>query len=117
MGHPGRSLSAREAAIYAAGVADIDGLFRSLVSERRNLAPEELDSLAGGIPWSGRRALETGLADLNGGLSDAVSAAAGLAGLEEWNTVYFEPGEDPRTELLGRILFGYRKRPGVRLIR
>lgn len=105
-GHPGRTLDGRTASLYAAGVADIDGMFRNLVTEKRSLSKEEVDTLAGGIPWSGSRALSRGLADISGGLKEARQSAADLAGLDSWYTIYFDKTADPREELLGRLLWG-----------
>ncbi len=106
--HPGRKLDGRTASLYAAGVADIDGMFRTLVAEKRSLSTEEVNALAGGIPWSGSRALENGLADMSGGLREARQSAADLAGLKSWHTIYFDKASDPREEILGRLLWGRR---------
>ena len=107
-GHPGRSMDERYASLYSSGIADIDTLFRGLVSEKRGLNEAEVIALAGGIPWSGKRALTSGLADASGGLSEARRRAAELAGLEKWKTLYFEGPVDPREQLVGRLLWGYR---------
>lgn len=115
--HPGRTMDERTASLYAAGVGDIDSLFRSLVSTKRNISLDDLAPLAGGIPWSGKRALETGLADRSGGLNDARKAAAELAGLERWQSVYFEKGLDPGTRLLNRLLWGSRTRAASKTVR
>ncbi len=107
-GHPGRILDERTASLYEAGVADIDTLFKNLVSEKRGLTFDEVESMAGGIPWSGRRALELGLADRPGSLQDARRYAAELAGLEEWSSRSFTKTRDLREVLLNRILWGSR---------
>lgn len=111
--NPGRRLDERTASIYASGVKDIDELFRSLVAEKRGLSEEEVDRLAGGIPWSGSRALESGLADISGGLKEAEESAAGLAGLDDWNTLYFEKTGNPGEKMLGRLLWGKRSIRGA----
>ena len=85
---------------------DIDGLFKELVIEKRGLDPEDVDSMAGGIPWSGIRAVSLGLADEVGGLDDARWKAAEMAGLESWGWRTFEQVQDPREALIGRILWG-----------
>lgn len=107
-GHPGRALDERTASLYEAGVADIDKMFQNLVAEKRDLSDEVVSSLAGGIPWSGKRALENGLADQSGGLAAARKSAADLAGLETWRTLYFDKSADPREQMLGRLLWGLR---------
>jgi len=110
MANPGLGPDERTASLYSSGVKDIDAMFRSLVSEKRGLTLEEVDELAGGIPWSGKRALENGLADVSGGLKQAGESAAELAGLMEWNIMYFEKKAIPGEVLLGRLLWGRQAR-------
>ncbi len=55
--------------------------FVGLVAEARGKTPEEVDEMARGRVWSGEDALELGLVDRLGGLSQAVAAAAELAEL------------------------------------
>lgn len=73
--------------------ASIDGLiarsiqktyadFISKVAEHRGRSPEEIDAAAHGRVWVGTDALERGLVDRLGNLSDAIVSAAELAGLE-----------------------------------
>ena len=106
MANPGRALDERAAALYAASVQDIDMMFRRLVSEKRNLGEDTVRDLAGGIPWSGKRALEYGLADREGGLNDAVAAARELADDTELQVLYFDSFLDPREEMLNRLMWG-----------
>ena len=106
MENPGRSMDERTASLYASSVKDIDSMFRNLVAEKRGLTAEQVDELAGGIPWSGSRAVDLGLADTTGGLKEAREAAAELAGFSEWNVLYFDKKGDSREELLSRILWG-----------
>jgi protease-4 len=55
--------------------------FRQVVSEGRHLSMEEVDKLATGRIYTGREAVEAGLVDSLGGLSQAVAAATRRAGL------------------------------------
>ena len=55
--------------------------FTSIVAEGRNLAIEQVYDIAEGRVWTGRRAVEIGLADMNGGLYSAIAYAAGVANL------------------------------------
>lgn len=64
--------------------------FITLVAENRNMTPEQVDSIAQGRVWIGAKALEIGLVDKLGNLDDAVEAAAGLAGLENYDTLLIE---------------------------
>lgn len=106
-GHLGRSLDERDSSLYSLVVSDIDGLFRRIVAEKRGLSEAEVDELAGGA-WSGMRALDYHLVDEKGGGSDAMAAAAELAGLTKWDVMYFERELDYREELLGRLFWGAR---------
>jgi protease-4 len=56
--------------------------FVSKVAEHRERTVEEIDAAAHGRVWTGADALERGLVDKLGTLSDAVDSAAELAGLE-----------------------------------
>lgn len=102
-GRLGLDFDERTAEIHRAAVMDIDRMFRNLVGEKRRLSAELVDELAGGIPWSGKRALALGLADREGGLAEARQAAAELAGLQEWRTRYFEAAVNARYSLAGWI--------------
>ncbi|MGX9726724.1 MAG: signal peptide peptidase SppA [Candidatus Electronema sp. VV] len=55
--------------------------FLDIVAEGRKMNREDVEKIAGGQVWDGATAFELGLADQLGGLSDAVAAAAKLAGL------------------------------------
>lgn len=104
--NPGRSMDERTAALYRSSVNDIDTLFRRLVSEKRGLTPEDVGALAGGIPWSGIRAVSLGLADELGGLDDARRKAAALAGMERWGWRIFDGVSPSRPLLISRLLHG-----------
>jgi protease-4 len=69
--------------IYQSSVDFIYSEFLSRVSESRKQSVEEIHKIAQGRVWSGEEALNIGLVDKIGGLSDAVESAAELAGLEE----------------------------------
>lgn len=77
------------------------------VAQGRNLTVEQVQELARGRVWSGSAARDLGLVDAFGGQDDALSAAAGLAGLVEgqWELEEFQPQYDFPIEWLGR-LFG-----------
>jgi len=60
-------------------------LFTGRVADGRGMTKEQVDSIGRGRIWSGSDALEIGLVDRIGGLTDAVRCAAGMAGLgEDW---------------------------------
>ncbi len=62
--------------------------FVTLVSEARGMTPEAVDAVAQGQVWTGENALAIGLVDELGGLQDAVAAAARLAALTDYDTVW-----------------------------
>jgi protease-4 len=69
-------------AIEQAIVDELHELFVSAVAEGRGMDPEVVRGLADGRPYTGRQALELGLIDEFGGLSDAIQEAARLGGIE-----------------------------------
>ncbi len=69
----------------------IYGEFKDRVTARRSFPPARMEELAGGRVWSGRRAVELGLADYLGGLDAAVAGAAKLAGATGLETVHYPP--------------------------
>ena len=104
--HPGRSLDARMASLYESSVQDIDSMFRSLVAQKRGLDDEAVLAAAGGVPWSGKRALDLGLVDELGGLEAAREKAAELAGLSQWRTADYQGMEDQRAQMISRMFWG-----------
>ncbi|MEZ4951252.1 MAG: S49 family peptidase [Saprospiraceae bacterium] len=65
---------------------------------------DEAHAVAQGRIWSGNRALELGLVDKIGGLDDALSSAAGLAGLEKYRIVTYPKPKDPLQSLIEEIM-------------
>lgn len=63
------------------------GRFLSLVAEGRGLDSLYVDSIGQGRVWTGKRAIELGLADVEGNLDDAVALAAEMADLEEYKRI------------------------------
>ena len=62
-------------------VDDIRGSFVSAVEDARGMSAEKADALADGRVFTGRQAVDLGLADEIGDLHDAVAHAAAQAGL------------------------------------
>ncbi len=63
-------------------VGNFYDLFTRRVAEGRGMTQAQVDSIGRGRVWSGSDAVEIGLVDRIGGLADAVSCAAGMAGLD-----------------------------------
>lgn len=64
--------------------------FIDLVAENRNMSKEQVDKIAQGRVWSGKKAKELGLVDELGNLHTAILAAAELSGLERYETKLIE---------------------------
>ena len=90
----------RELAIVQRFIDKIYDRFVALVAQGRHLTPEQVEALAQGRVWSGRRAKELGLVDHLGGLQQAVTAAAQRAGLGEDYAVEEYPKAREWVELL-----------------
>ncbi|MDO6693671.1 signal peptide peptidase SppA [Aliiglaciecola sp. 3_MG-2023] len=69
--------------------------FLNLVATSRNMSVDEVDKIAQGRVWIGETAKDLGLVDNLGYLDDAVSAAADLANLENYETKYVERDLSP----------------------
>lgn len=76
-------------------VTDIYTDFIGKVADGRNLTVEQVDAIGQGRVWSGEDALEIGLVDELGDLQAAISAAASLAGLENYRKKYLPEMIDP----------------------
>ena len=77
-------------------------MFLARVEAGRHLDRERLRPLATGEVFTGRRAVEAGLADELGTFEDAVSLAARLAGVRE-RTRWYGPRRSWRARLLGPL--------------
>lgn len=63
--------------------------FKERVAQGRNMTLEQVEQVAQGRLWTGKRAVDAGLVDELGGLDDAVAKAAELAGIEEYSVILF----------------------------
>ena len=64
--------------------------FLNLVSEGRNMTVTEAKTAANGKVWTGKKALALGLIDAIGDLDDAVSSAAVLSGISQYEVVFID---------------------------
>ncbi len=74
-------LTSAERAFFQSNVNTIYTRFKEVVSIGRNIPVEKVDELAQGRVWTGEQALENGLVDAIGGVSDAILMAAERAGI------------------------------------
>ncbi|MGX5173877.1 signal peptide peptidase SppA [Aliikangiella sp. IMCC44653] len=79
--------------------------FLKLVAKGRNMTVEEVDKIAQGRVWSGKKAHELGLVDQLGSLNDAIKSAAKLAGLSEYDTWHVKRDLSEKEQLM-KQLFG-----------
>lgn len=78
--------------------------FLGLVSNYRGLTFEQVDEVAQGRVWTGAQAQQRGLVDQLGTLTDAVDAAARIAGLgESYSVVYVQPELKPWQQFLTQM--------------
>ena len=92
-----RPLSAQERNIWQSRTNEIYETFTTKAAQGRGMAVEDIKKIASGRVWSGQQALANGLADVEGGLADALTLAAGQAGVGEDYKVRFYP--KPKTLL------------------
>ena len=78
--------------------------FITLVAENRNMTLEQVDAVAQGRVWSGKKAKELGLVDELGNLTDAIVAAAELANLEKYDTLLIEKEISERNKFIQKMM-------------
>ena len=78
--------------------------FITLVAENRNMTLEQVDSIAQGRVWIGTTALELGLVDELGTLNEALSSAAELAELTDYEVTYIERTLSPKEQFIQELL-------------
>lgn len=77
--------------------------FLSIVANGRGIDREQMELIAEGRVFSGLKAKELNLVDELGGLSGAVAAAADLAGLDDYDTVYIQREISFRDRLIQQL--------------
>jgi len=78
--------------------------FISIVAENRNMTLAQVDAVAQGRVWSGKKAKELGLVDELGNLTDAIVAAAELAKLDKYDTLLVEKETSSRNKLIQKLM-------------
>lgn len=107
-----RPLNPEIAEALRSGVEFVYQRFIGIVADGRNMTPEQVDGLAQGRVWSAPDALEQGLLDGLGSLSDAVAAAAALAQLEDYEVEFVERPRSPRELFLQQLADRVGSLPG-----
>jgi protease-4 len=78
---PRRAMDPRFEQLIQTVISHFYGQFTTMVAKARKSTPEKIDAIAQGRVWSGQQALERGLVDRLGGLSEAVAEATKLGKL------------------------------------
>lgn len=103
IGSPTRDLTEEERALLQGLVDDIFDQFVTVVAEGRGLSRQEVLAVADGRLFTGRQAVQAGLVDSLGTLTDAVEVAAELAGIDDDYTVEDLAAPATLGELLRRL--------------
>lgn len=123
-----RPMTDEEIAIWQAIITEAYEGFVKVVADGRSLSADKVKELADGRIYTGQQALELGLVDELGNLSDAIQRAAELGGIEgEPRIVEYQPPfnlfqglweiarpADPLTKVLALLEQGYR--PGLQYL-
>ncbi|MEE9562516.1 MAG: S49 family peptidase, partial [Thermoanaerobaculia bacterium] len=89
-------------------MADVYATFVGHVADGRSMTLEDVDAVAGGRVWTGRRAVDLGLADELGGLDKALAAARQEADADDLSALAID--FFPRPPTLWDLLYR-RSRP------
>ena len=73
--------------------------FITKVANGRHMDAADIDAIGQGRVWTGENALEIGLVDQLGGVTDAISLAAEMEGIEDYRIVKLPEQADPFQEL------------------
>lgn len=77
--------------------------FTSRVADGRGMTQAAVDSIGQGRVWAAENAIQVGLVDRFGGISDAVKLAEKMAGLEKYRIVSLPKIKDPLEEWIKEI--------------
>ena len=90
-----RPMNDRSKKLFQSGVENIYEKFIELVSNGRDLDQFSTQTIAQGKIWTGTQAIDNGLVDQLGGLSQAIEEAANMAGLNDYQVKYFRKTLSP----------------------
>lgn len=77
--------------------------FISLVAKERKMTLEQVDAIAQGRVWSGKKALELGLIDELGDIDQAIAKAAKMANLTQFDTKIIEQELTPEQQFVQQM--------------
>ena len=90
--------------IFESWGADAYDRFVNFVAESRSRSYEDIKEIAGGRVWIATSAKEIGLVDEIGGIDDAITYAANMAELEDYQVEYYIEELSPRETILKELL-------------
>lgn len=93
-----------EVSIMQRSVEDVYAKFLEHVASGRNMTEAAVDSIAQGRVWTGKSALELGLVDKIGDLSDAIDYAAELADIKSYQLKELPEQKDELTRILDDLM-------------
>ena len=103
-GTPFFDLSEAEGQIIQQSVNEVYTTFKQRVADGRDMTVEDVDEVAQGRVWTGKKASTIGLVDELGGLDDALAAAAELADLENYRIKEYPRTKEPIQQLLDDLM-------------
>ena len=98
-----RPLNAYEKQVLQKYIENGYETFLNRVAQGRHMTRDEVHEVAQGRVWTGEQALRVGLVDVLGGLNDAISIAAGKAGLEKFSLSEYPVEKNPFEELFSGL--------------
>lgn len=98
-----RPLTQMEKQILQNFVDETYNTFLQRVSEGRDMAVEQVDSMGQGRVWIGNDALELGLVDEIGGLQAAIDGTAEMLDIDEYKVSDYPKRKDPFQEILDEM--------------
>ena len=90
--------------IFAAWAAGAYDRFINFVAESRSQSYEDIKKIAGGRVWIATSAKEIGLVDEIGGVDDAITYAANMAELEDYQVEYYGQKLSPEELIIKELL-------------
>lgn len=101
---PSRALTPQVKAVIQRHIERGYHEFISMVASERNMSVEQVDKIAQGRVWSGKKALEIGLVDALGDLDKAVAKAAELAKMDKFDSKIIEKELTPEEIFIQQML-------------
>ncbi len=107
--HLDRPMSPQAQQLIQLSVNNIYQQFLDLVASGRDSTASQVNEIAQGRVWTGRKAKELGLVDELGNLDDAIAAAATLAELDDYELIDIKPSLGFREQLLKQLSQGVQQ--------